>query len=140
GCDAGATAPGADEVRASGGCGGARPRRGVTYERRIGPMPALVTDGARVRQIVENLLDNAIRWTPAGGSVRLEAGARAGGGVVVVVADTGPGIPADELGTIFDPFTSHETPDGRQGSGLGLAISRELAGALGGTPTAASRP
>jgi signal transduction histidine kinase len=125
--------------RAFDGFGGEAARRGVDYERRIGPMPELVTDGARVRQIVENLLDNALRWTPAGGSVRLEAGARAGGGVVVVIADTGLGIPAGDLATIFDPFTSHETPDGRQGSGLGLAISRELAIALGGTLTAESR-
>jgi two-component system, OmpR family, sensor kinase len=106
--------------------------RGVAYERRIDELAPVVTDEARVRQIMTNLLDNAIHWTPRGGTVRLEGRARAGGGFVAAVSDTGPGIPDAEQELIFDPFQSLETPDGRRGSGLGLAISRQLARALGG--------
>ena len=107
-------------------------RQGVAYERVLGPLPPMVTDGQRVRQIVGNLLDNALRWTPEGGRVVLDAVPRAGGGLTVTVTDTGPGIPEAEREAIFEPFRSTRTPDGRHGSGLGLAISRQLARALGG--------
>jgi two-component system sensor histidine kinase BaeS len=108
-------------------------RRGVTFGRSLDGLPAtVVTDGGRVRQIVANLLDNALRWTPEGGSVRLEATGLPGGGMRVAVADTGPGVPEAERDAIFEPFRSTTTPDGRQGSGLGLAVGRQLARALGG--------
>jgi signal transduction histidine kinase len=110
-------------------------RRGVSYERRVAPLAPLVTDGARVRQIVANLLENALRWTPPGGRVELDAGPRARGGLVVTVSDTGPGVPEADREAIFEPFRSSVTPDGRHGSGLGLAISRQLARALGGDLT-----
>jgi signal transduction histidine kinase len=113
--------------------------RGVTYERRIDPMPSVVTDETRVRQIVLNLLDNALRWTPAGGTVRLEGRALPAGGFSVAVTDTGPGVPDRDRERIFDAFQSFETPDGRRGSGLGLAISRQLARALGGDVRVESR-
>ncbi len=106
--------------------------RDVGYERGIEDLPAMVTDESRVQRIVGNLLDNAIRWTPPGGLVRLEARARAGGGFTATVSDSGPGIPPADVERIFDAFHSSETPDGRRGTGLGLAISRQLARALGG--------
>jgi signal transduction histidine kinase len=106
--------------------------RGVSYERRIDPMPSVVTDESRVQQIVTNLLDNALRWTPAGGTVRLEGAPLADGGFSVAVSDTGPGVPEVDRERIFDAFQSLEAPDGHRGSGLGLAISRQLARALGG--------
>jgi two-component system sensor histidine kinase BaeS len=115
-------------------------QRGVSYEQVLEPLPAVVTDGARVGQIVANLLDNALRWTPAGGTVRMQAREAAEGGVVVTVADTGTGIPADELEAVFEPFRSQEPREGRQGTGLGLAISRQLARALGGDLTVESGP
>ena len=115
-------------------------RQGVAYERVVGPLPPMVTDGQRVRQIVGNLLDNALRWTPEGGRVVLDAVPRAGGGLTVTVTDTGPGIPEAEREAIFEPFRSTRTPDGRHGSGLGLAISRQLARALGGDLVAETRP
>jgi two-component system sensor histidine kinase BaeS len=106
--------------------------RGVRYERDIAPMPPMLTDEARVRQIVGNLIENALRWTPVGGTVRLTGRARPGGGLIATVSDSGPGlVPGDEE-VIFEPFRSLEAPDGRRGTGLGLAISRELARALGG--------
>jgi len=113
--------------------------RGVAYERRIDPIPSVVTDEARVQQIVVNLLDNALRWTPAGGTVRLEGRALPPGGFAVSVTDTGPGVPDRDVERIFDAFQSFETPDGRRGSGLGLAISRQLARALGGDVRVESR-
>lgn len=106
--------------------------RGVGFERGIEELPAMVTDESRVQRIVGNLLDNAIRWTPPGGLVRLEGRPRAGGGFTATVTDTGPGIAPAERERIFEAFHSSETPDGRRGSGLGLAISRQLARALGG--------
>jgi signal transduction histidine kinase len=113
-------------------------RRDLRYERRLEPLPTVVTDGARVRQIVGNLLDNALRWTPAGGTVRLEARERAGG-LEVVVADTGPGIAEADHEAVFEPFRWEPTPDGRAGTGLGLTIARQLARALGGDLTVESR-
>jgi two-component system sensor histidine kinase BaeS len=87
----------------------------------------LTTDGDRVLQIITNLLANAFRWTPDGGTVALELDA-SNGSVSVAVEDTGPGIGRVEQDRIFRPFWSRD--DG--GTGLGLAIARELAVALGG--------
>lgn len=91
---------------------------------------ALVVDGDadRLRQVVGNLVENAIRWTPAGGTVDV-SGRRAGGRVVVEVADSGPGVAPEERRRVFEPLYSG---DGR-GTGLGLAIAAELVGAMGGT-------
>jgi signal transduction histidine kinase len=102
-------------------------RRGIRYERHVGPSPMIVSDGDRVLQIISNLLANAFRWTPDGGRVELELNA-SNGRVEVAVEDSGPGISPHERERIFRPFWTH---DGR-GTGLGLAIARELALALGG--------
>jgi signal transduction histidine kinase len=99
----------------------------------------VVTDESRVQQIVVNLLDNALRWTPAGGTVRLEGRSLPGGGFAATVIDTGPGVPDRDSERIFDAFQSLETPDGHRGHGLGLAISRQLARALGGDVRVESR-
>jgi signal transduction histidine kinase len=100
-------------------------RRGIDYRRELEAKPVIVSDGDRVLQIITNLLSNAFRWTPDGGSVGLELSAT-DGSVYVGVADSGPGIPPSERERIFRPFWS------RGGTGLGLAIARELAAALGG--------
>ena len=113
--------------------------RGVAFERGIDDLSPVVTDESRVQRIVSNLLDNAIHWTPRGGTVRLEGHERPDGGFSASVTDTGPGIPAAEQESIFEAFQSQETPDGRRGSGLGLAISRQLARALGGDVRVESR-
>jgi signal transduction histidine kinase len=102
-------------------------RRGIDYRTAVESRPVIVSDGDRLLQIVSNLLDNAFRWTPDGGTIELSL--RADDGVVAVgVSDTGPGIRADERDRIFRPFWSR---DGG-GTGLGLAIASELAVALGG--------
>lgn len=113
---------------------------GLTFTSDIPELPEIVTDASRVHQIVANLLDNAIHWTPPGGTVTLRARARAGGGLVAVVTDTGPGIPPAMRDQVFEPFRSEATPHGHQGSGLGLAIARPLARALGGDLTADEAP
>src|SRR5215210_1518983 len=102
-------------------------RRGIDYRCAVDAKPVIVTDGDRVLQIISNLLSNAFRWTPDGGSIELELKA-SNGTVCVAVDDSGPGIPAGERERIFRPFWSR---DGG-GTGLGLAIARELAAALGG--------
>jgi signal transduction histidine kinase len=102
-------------------------RRGIDYRQVIGARPVIIADGDRVLQIISNLLSNAFRWTPDGGSVELALD-QENGTISVAVEDSGPGIPADEVDRIFRPFWSR---DGG-GTGLGLAIARELATAHGG--------
>jgi two-component system sensor histidine kinase BaeS len=110
-------------------------RRGIDYRREVEAAPVIVSDGDRVLQIISNLLSNAFRWTPDGGSVGLELSAT-DGTVYVAVADSGPGVPASERERIFRPFWSR---DGG-GTGLGLTIARELAAALGGRIQLESSP
>ncbi|HMC55659.1 MAG TPA: sensor histidine kinase [Gemmatimonadaceae bacterium] len=106
-------------------------------------------DRARVRQILLNLLGNAVSFTPPGGSVRMIASAEPQAGFhdapegawcAIRVIDNGPGIPADKLAHVFEPFVQL-TENGqatRQGSGLGLTVSRQLAVLMGGDLTAES--
>jgi two-component system sensor histidine kinase BaeS len=110
-------------------------RRGIDYRCAVDTKPVIVTDGDRVLQIISNLLSNAFRWTPDGGSIELELKA-VNGTVCVAVDDSGPGIPPGERERIFRPFWSR---DGG-GTGLGLAIARELAAALGGEIRLKSSP
>ena len=102
-------------------------QREIDYSQDVSAEPVIVTDGDRVLQIITNLLANAFRWTPNGGSVGLELSSE-NGNIHVAVQDSGPGIGAEEQERIFRPFWTH---DGK-GTGLGLAIARELAMALGG--------
>jgi two-component system, OmpR family, sensor kinase len=106
--------------------------RGITLETDFRALPMIVTDPERFRQIIDNLITNAIHWTPSGGTVQLEAHATDGGGISVSVSDSGPGVPSDQRERVFAPFHSEPNPDGRTGSGLGLAICRQLARTLGG--------
>jgi signal transduction histidine kinase len=99
-------------------------------------------DSKRLRQIVVNLLTNAIKFTPRSGSVSLGA-ERRDGTVLIRIADTGRGIPAGELGRIFEPFVQikrESTPAQTQGVGLGLAISRQLARGMNGDLSVTSEP
>jgi signal transduction histidine kinase len=91
-------------------------------------------DPVRVREIITNLVTNAIRHTPAGGRVVVEIG-RDGDDALITVIDTGEGIAPDDLARVFDRF--HRRADSG-GSGLGLAIVRDLTAAHGGTATVTS--
>ncbi|MGW7418036.1 sensor histidine kinase [Streptomyces sp. NPDC054863] len=107
------------------------------------PVPPLTADPVRMRQAVGNLVSNAVRHTPAGGRVTLRAlGSPAGDAVLVEVADTGVGIPPEDLAHVFDRFWRAEKSRSRRtgGSGLGLAIVRKLIEAHGGTVSATSSP
>ncbi|HEX6251327.1 MAG TPA: ATP-binding protein, partial [Gemmatimonadaceae bacterium] len=99
-------------------------------------------DREKVQQVLINLLTNAIKFTDAGGVVRVECELIDGGHVGVRVSDTGRGIPADRLATIFDPFVQVDANLTRtqQGVGLGLAIGRDLARGMGGDLTVSSTP
>jgi two-component system OmpR family sensor kinase len=112
----------------------------IKLVRHLDSLPSVVADGDRLAQVFTNLLDNAIRHTPEGGSVGLTAQADSGW-LTIHVEDTGPGIPPEELPRIFERF--YQLDQARQGSkghgaGLGLAISREIVAAHGGTLTAKS--
>lgn len=99
---------------------------------------AVVGDADRLEQLLSNLLDNAVRHTPSGGSVTVSARAAPAGTVQVAVADSGSGIPPDELPRIFERF--HTAGGSVGGTGLGLAIARGIAHAHGGDISAASTP
>ncbi|MGC5565524.1 sensor histidine kinase [Streptomyces sp. FR-108] len=109
---------------------------GSPPSRPASPAPLVEADPVRLRQAVSNLLSNAVRHTPPGGRVTLRAYVSdAGDEVAVEVADTGSGIPADDLPHVFDRFWRAEKSRNRStgGSGLGLAIVLKLAEAHGGT-------
>ncbi|MGH6909474.1 MAG: ATP-binding protein, partial [Phenylobacterium sp.] len=96
-------------------------------------------DPTRVRQVLYNLVSNAVKFT-ARGSVRIVV-AHDGHALSMAVSDTGPGIPAERLEALFEKFVQADASTTRQfgGSGLGLAICRELAALMGGQVTAVSR-
>jgi two-component system sensor histidine kinase BaeS len=101
-------------------------------------LPRAMADEPRVRQVVANLLSNALRHTQAGGSVTVRARAAGGGAAITVeVADTGSGISPELLPRVFDRFVKGE---GSAGSGLGLAICRDIIEAHGGQISIASEP
>jgi signal transduction histidine kinase len=92
-------------------------------------------DHLRARQILVNLIGNALKFTPARGKIGIDVERRGDGMVAVTVWDTGIGIPADKLSRVFDKFYQVEQnvpKRGDGGSGLGLSISRHLARLMGG--------
>jgi signal transduction histidine kinase len=97
-------------------------------------LPMIEMDPLRVREVIANLVANAVRYTPRGGRIDVSA-ASAEDVVTIEVEDTGAGIPADELPRIFDRFAKG---DDSRGSGLGLAIARRLTEAHGGAIAAES--
>jgi len=115
---------------------------GVTLAVRADEPPVVSADPDRLRQVIGNLATNALRATPAGGSVTLTAGADPDGSARLTVADTGHGIATEDLPHIFDRFWRADAARGRGtgGSGLGLAIARQIVLDHGGTIAADSRP
>jgi signal transduction histidine kinase/CheY-like chemotaxis protein len=102
-------------------------------------LPLVQADQTRLHQILVNLVGNAVKFTPAGGSVRVRAD-RHNSQLLIAVEDTGVGIAAEELARIWDPFYQVESPMRRShgGSGLGLAIVRRLVELHGGVVRAES--
>jgi signal transduction histidine kinase len=102
-------------------------------------MAAVWCDEERLAQVLRALLDNAIKYTPDGGTVEVRVGA-ADGQVTIAVADNGGGIPGDELTRVFDRFyRGSASRAAKAGTGLGLSIARDLTGLMGGTLVAESR-
>ena len=108
-----------------------------------GALIPLRVDAIRIRQVLVNLLSNAVAYNVEGGSVTLYAQVLPDGFLHVEVTDTGPGIPADRHGELFQPFARLGRPtslDGNCGTGLGLAVSREIVASHGGRIGYEARP
>ena len=98
-----------------------------------GALPAIRGDRARLRQVLGNLIENAVKYSPEGGEVRVSAAA-VNGAVQIAVRDTGPGIPSEQQGRIFEKFGRADVEGGsKPGTGLGLFIARSIAEAHGGS-------
>lgn len=104
--------------------------------------PVLMGDEMRIRQILHNLVANAVKFTATGGvTIRVRSDLE-GSRLVIAVQDTGPGIEREAQARIFEPFLQADSSVTRQhgGSGLGLSISRQLCQAMGGDLSVVSRP
>ncbi|HLY86676.1 MAG TPA: ATP-binding protein [Gaiellaceae bacterium] len=105
-----------------------------------GGLPAIRGDRARLRQVLGNLIENAVKYSPEGGEVRVSAAA-ANGAVQIAVRDSGPGIPHDQRGRIFEKFGRVDVEGGsKPGTGLGLFIARSIAEAHGGSLEVSAGP
>jgi signal transduction histidine kinase len=103
-------------------------------EEKLIKLSCQVVDGAMVAgdrhllfQALANLVDNAVKYTPAGGRVRVAVSLRNGGGVSLVVADSGPGIPADQRDRVLDRFVRLDATRSTPGNGLGLSLVQAVA-------------
>lgn len=115
-------------------------RRGLTLEVNRFDEAPIDGDRALVRQLLMIVLDNAVKFTPAGGRVRLGV-SRENSHATAVVEDTGPGIPPEQLPHVFERFYRGDPSRSRaEGAGLGLAIARWIADAHGAEITVASQP
>jgi signal transduction histidine kinase len=100
-------------------------------------LPLAEIDPVRIREVISNLVSNALRHTPAGGAVRVRAWATEGATLQIVVDDTGSGIEPELVDHVFDRFAKGS---GSRGSGLGLAIAKDLVEAHGGSIDVESQP
>ena len=120
----------------------ARRERQVTLIRKVAPMlPLMLADRQRLVQVLLNLIRNAITYTPQGGIVSITVERADADYLALVVADTGIGIPNDDLERVFERFYRSDTSRARTsgGFGLGLAIVRDLVNAMGGSITVESK-
>jgi PAS domain S-box-containing protein len=110
----------------------ARLKEVVLHDRVAGePLPMVHVDPDRIGQVLSNLVGNAVKHTPGGGEVTIEARAD-DGGVMVSVIDTGPGIAEEDREKVFERFWRDESREGLKGIGLGLAIAKGIVRAHGG--------
>jgi signal transduction histidine kinase len=113
--------------------------KGVTLAAEAPADIVVIADRTRLEQVAANLIDNALKYTPAGGRVDVEAG-RTATAAILRVRDTGPGIPPDELPRIFDRLFRGDTSRAERGLGLGLSLVKAIVEAHGGTVDVASEP
>ena len=104
--------------------------------------PIIETDRDTLEQILQNLLDNAMKFTEPGGEIIVSSRQSDDGGAIIEVRDTGQGIPGDELEQIFDRFVRVERSRSQRygGAGLGLSMCRDLVNLLGGRIGVLSEP
>jgi signal transduction histidine kinase len=115
-------------------------RKSQSLSSRHQPAPTVRSDSDRIRRILENLVENALKYTPSSGSVAVETRASDDGGVELLVRDDGPGIGAEHLPRIFERFYRVDKARSRDlgGTGLGLSIVKHLAESIGASVTVAS--
>lgn len=113
---------------------------GVTLHTSVPDQLVVTADRDRLRQALANLVDNAIKYTPPGGRVDVEASRNDGGGVSIRVRDTGAGIPEHEIPRIWDRLYRGDQSRTTRGLGLGLSLVRASVEAQGGTVTVDSAP
>jgi signal transduction histidine kinase len=111
----------------------------VPIEADVGRVDFVRGDAERLRQVVANLVDNAVKYSPVGTPVRLRLG-QIDGAVIVAVSDNGPGIPPEDQSLIFEKFGRAAGGGSKPGTGLGLFIARSIAEAHGGTLDVSSIP
>ena len=114
-------------------------QKGLTLVMDIAPGTLALADSEMMGRALSNLLHNAFKFTPSGGQVSLTA-RREDENVIVSVADTGPGIPPNELNRVFERFYKVDRARGQSGTGLGLAIARHIVEGHGGRIWAESAP
>lgn len=102
-------------------------------------LPPVFLDYVEIDQVLSNLIENAARYSPAGTPLEIDVEV-AGDTVSVSVSDRGPGLPAEAMGRLFDPFYRVVTRRGPSGTGLGLAVARGLVEAHGGAISVENRP
>jgi signal transduction histidine kinase len=102
-------------------------------------LPLTVFDALQMERVIANLLDNAIKYTPAGGLVKVRV-RKEQGAVAIEVRDNGPGLAPEDIPHLFDKFRRHKHSSAVQGSGLGLFIVKAIVEAHGGTVTMSSTP
>ena len=109
-------------------------RKSIALNSALAPAPEVLSDGDRLRRILEHLVDNALKYTPDGGRVTVRVAAE-GEAVLVSVEDTGPGISKEHLPRLFERFYRVDTARSRElgGTGLGLSIVKHLAESIGAT-------
>jgi two-component system phosphate regulon sensor histidine kinase PhoR len=114
----------------------------VTLENSVPAALVVVADNDRMRQVISNLLDNAIKYGRAGGTTRVEGAVLDDGRIEITVVDDGPGIPRESQERIFERFYRVDKARSREqgGTGLGLAIVKHVIGAHGGEVRLESEP
>ena len=117
-------------------------RKDISLRREDRGAPAVVTDPERLRRVLENLVDNAVKYTPAGGRVEVTTLPGPGGSVRIEVVDNGPGIAPEHQARIFERFYRVDKARSRElgGTGLGLSIVRHLAEGMGASVSVESEP
>jgi signal transduction histidine kinase len=111
----------------------------VPIEADVGSVDVVRGDAERLRQVVANLVENAVKYSPVGTPVKLRLG-QTDGAVIVAVSDSGPGIPVEDHTLIFEKFGRAAGGGAKPGTGLGLFIARSIAEAHGGTLDVSSAP